>query len=168
MRMIGTVKEICQIFVLAVLTGLGANALSPHGIALVGQWDVNKGVVTAVAKNDVVSHDREITGVDEAYALYQTGSALFVDARDKTMYDEGHIKGAVDLSVYDYDLLFGEFIQAHPRMDQLIVTYCSGRECEDSHRLAQYLSEDGYTHVRVFIDGYPSWQAKGLPVESTD
>ena len=39
------------------------------------------------------------------------------------------------------------------------------RECEDSHILAYYLLGEGYTDVRVFIDGYPGWEAENLPVE---
>ena len=46
-----------------------------------------------------------------------------------------------------------------------MITYCSGRTCEDSHNLARLLSEVGFTDVRVFIDGFPGWEAEGYPVE---
>ncbi|GAB6094628.1 rhodanese-like domain-containing protein [Desulfatiferula olefinivorans] len=160
--------EIGLILLLAVLTGFGVNALSPRGIALVGQWDVDKGVVTAAAKNGPVVHDLEIRRVREAYDLFRSAGALFVDARDESVYREGHIRGAVSLFPYDYDRLFGDFTARYPDRDRLIVTYCSGRECEDSHMLAQYLIEDGYTRVRVFIDGYPAWVAEGFPIDVTD
>jgi len=45
------------------------------------------------------------------------------------------------------------------------VTYCSGRTCEDSHNLGRFLSEAGYTDVRIFIDGFSGWQAEGNPIE---
>ncbi|MBU1169895.1 MAG: rhodanese-like domain-containing protein [Proteobacteria bacterium] len=160
-----TLREISQILVLAILFALGVNAMSPRGIALMGQWDVSEGLVRAGAKNEVMTHDREITRVQDAYALFQTGSVLFVDARDETLYSEGHIKGAESLPVYDYDAHFENFIARHPRMDQTLITYCSGRECEDSHTLATYLTDDGYTKVVIFIDGYPAWQKEGFPVE---
>ena len=48
---------------------------------------------------------------------------------------------------------------------QPIVTYCSGRTCGDSHRLAQLLFEHGFENVSVFIDGFPGWEAEGFPIE---
>ena len=157
-------RDILFIIVLAVLTGLTVNVFSTRGIALVGDWDIDNGVVSAKAKNQPVSHDIEIKTVQEAYTIFRGKSAVFLDARDGALYAEGHIKGAVHLFVNDYPRLFGEFLQTWP-LDQPIVTYCSGRECEDSHTLARYLKEDGYTDVRVFIDGYPAWVKEGLPVE---
>ena len=47
-----------------------------------------------------------------------------------------------------------------------IVTYCSGRECEDSLELATSLIQMGYDRVNVYIDGYPVWQKKGYPVDT--
>lgn len=162
------VAEISLILLLATVTGFFVNALSPRGIALLGQWDVDKGVVTAAPKDGPVAHELEIHRVEEAYDLYRSGEALFVDARDESRYREGHIRGAVFLFPYDYDQLFEAFVTRYPDRDRLIVTYCSGRECEDSHTLARYLIEDGYTRVRVFIDGYPAWAAEGLPVDFVD
>lgn len=162
------VVEIGLILLLATVTGLCINAVSPRGIALMGQWDVDKGVVTAAPKNSPVVHELEIHRVEEAYDLYRSAGALFVDARDESRFREGHIRGAVSLFPYDYDQLFEGFVTRYPDRDRLIVTYCSGRECEDSHTLAQYLIEDGYTQVRVFIDGYPAWVAEGLPVDYVD
>jgi rhodanese-related sulfurtransferase len=75
---------------------------------------------------------------------------------------EGHIPGAVSLPVRSFDEGIADFWQRHAP-EQAIVTYCSGRTCEDSHRLAQRLREAGYGKVRVFIDGYSGWVAAGYP-----
>lgn len=167
MTMPTTLKEIFLILCIASVTALAVNAFSSRGISLIGQWDVEKGVVSAVSKHDVVDHEREITHVSEAHAIYLAGMALFVDSRDDDAYAQGHINGAAHLFVYEYDGLIEEFVARYPDRDRLIVTYCSGRECEDSHMLAQYLTQEGYTHVRVFIDGFPAWEKEGLPVEKT-
>ena len=50
-------------------------------------------------------------------------------------------------------------------LEQPIVTYCSGRTCEDSHQLAWLLIDVGFSEVRIFIDGFPGWQAEGYPIE---
>lgn len=165
MMMLTTLRDIALIVCAATLTALAVNALSPRGIALVGQWDVEKGVVSAVSKHDVVDYQREIKRVEDAFALYQAGESLFVDARDDDLFAQGHITGAAHLFVYDYDNVIDAFVERYPDKDRLIVTYCSGRECEDSHTLAQYLTEEGYRHVKVFIDGFPAWEKEGLPVE---
>lgn len=159
-------KDILCMIVLAAVTGLTVNALSPSGIALVGDWNPENGVISARAKNQPVSHDIEIPTVAEAYALFNDKNVLFVDARDVSQYDEGHIKGAVSLFVYEYGQRFPEFMAKVP-LDRPIVAYCSGRSCEDSHTLARYLKEDGYTDVRVFVDGFPAWAEEGHPVEKT-
>lgn len=161
-----TLMEMGVILCLALVTALFVNTLSPRGIALIGQWDVGRGVISAVSKNDAVVHQREIQSVADAFAIYRAGNALFVDARDDESYAEGHIKGAAHLFVYDYDMLIEAFIKAFPDRKRPLVTYCSGRECEDSHMLAQYLEEEGYSGVKVFIDGFPAWEKEGLPIET--
>lgn len=161
------VRDMVLIVGFSALVGLGVNALSPAGISLVGEWDVSKGVVSPNSKSQPVSRDIEIGTVAEAYALFKEKSVVFVDARDEAAFRQGHIEGAVHLFVYDYNTTFPSFMARFP-LNQPIVAYCSGRTCEDSHTLARYLKEDGYTDVRVFVDGYPAWEREGLPVEKTD
>lgn len=156
-----------QSFVLlgvSVILAFIINYFSPVGIALVGQWDTRAGVITAKAKNDVVSGKLEIEEVARAKQIFDSGNVLFVDARTRENYDDGHIPGAVSLPVAQFDEHIDAFLGQHD-IERSIVTYCSGRTCEDSHNLAQLLIDFGYIDVRVFIDGYPGWEAEGFPVE---
>lgn len=156
-----------QTFILlgvSVMLAFSVNHFSPAGIALVGQWDTTAGVITANAKNSVVSGKTEIEEVIQAKQIFDNGSVLFVDARTRDNYDAGHIPGAVSLPVGQFDALIDSFLDQHAN-EQPIVTYCSGRTCEDSHNLAQLLMDFGYSNVKVFIDGYPGWEAAGYPVE---
>jgi rhodanese-related sulfurtransferase len=148
----------------ALITAFTVNHFSPVGIALVGDWDTRNGVISARAKNDVVVHSREIDTVQAAHALYEQKGVVFVDARPAEMFMAGHIKGAVSLPVDEADRLMEAFVEAHDPNTH-IVTYCSGRECEDSHMLADKLTDYGFTHVQVFVDGFPAWKAEGYPVE---
>ena len=149
---------------LAVLTAFAVNAASSKGIALVGEWDTSQGVITAKAKDAPIFHELEIDDVLTAKEIYEAG-AVFVDARGSDDYAEGHIKGSVSLPTYQFEELRDDFINRFP-IDMTVVTYCSGRECDDSHVLAQYLLDEGYLEVKVFIDGYPGWEDAGYPVES--
>ncbi len=157
-------KELAILVGIAVIAAFTVNYLSPDGIALFGEWDTSQGVITANSKEDVVVHEREIKDITAGKKIFDSGTALFVDARAQELYEEGHIKGAVSLPVGQFDLFIDKFMEEYPT-DTAIVTYCSGRECNDSHRLAQYLFEMGYTRIKVLIDGYPGWEAEGYPIE---
>ncbi len=158
------IKESGIILGFSIAVAFTVNYFSPAGIAVVGQWDTAQGVVTARAKNDIVINDIEIKTVGLARTLYDTGGYIFVDARSAEDYREGHIKGAVSLPVGQFEDKLSAFLERYPP-DTSIVTYCSGRTCSDSHRLAELLMEMGYEKINVFIDGFPGWEAKGHPVE---
>lgn len=159
-----TAKQAGILFGVAVIIAFAVNYFSPGGIALVGQWDIIQGVITAKEKNDIVITDLEIGDVTLARKLYNSGKFVFVDARSRDDYEEGHIKGAVSLPVGEFDEKIEAFLEEYSP-EKAIVTYCSGRTCEDSHRLAQLLLAFGYTEINVFIDGFPGWEAEGYPIE---
>ena len=164
LRFMKTVKEIGIVLGLSLAAAFVVNYFSPAGIALVGQWDTAQGVVTAKAKNDIVIDGIEIGTVDQAKKLYDSGEYIFVDARSQEDYEEGHIKGALSLPVGQFEEKIATFLERHPP-EVSIVTYCSGRNCSDSHYLAEFLLEYGYEKVSVFIDGFPGWEAEGHPIE---
>jgi len=159
-----TLKEISIITGISVIVAFGFNYFSPNGIALVGQWDTSRGVVTALKKNDVVMDELEIGDISYAKALYDTGNVLFVDARSEEAYHDGHIKRAVSLPVGQYDEQIDTFLELYD-LDRPMITYCSGRTCEDSLQLARLLMERGYMNVSVMIDGFPGWEAEGYPID---
>ena len=159
-----TIKEIIILLGIAVALAMGVNALSPKGIPLVGQWDIAKGVITASPGGAAEGKHAEIESVARAREIFDTGTVLFVDARSQDDYENGHIPAAVSLPVGRFDERIESFLKRYPS-EQPIVTYCSGRTCEESHSLARFFSEAGYTDVRIFIDGFPGWQAEGNPIE---
>ena len=148
----------------AVVTALLVNHLSPRGIAWFGDWDAAQGVVTAKPKNDVVVHDREINDIRAVKAVFDKAAAVFVDARTAESFAEGHIKGAVSMPVAEMEQSLGGFMNRYPSQTH-IITYCSGRSCDDSHILAESLMELGYTHVQVFVGGFVEWEKEGYPIE---
>ena len=92
--------------------------------------------------------------------IHDDGKAQFVDARANDAFIEGHIKEAISLPVGKFDIMIEHFLNRY-LPEQPIVTYCSGRTCEDSHRLAQLLIEFGYEKVSIMIDGFPGWREYG-------
>ncbi len=157
-------RELIVLLSISLFAAFTLNFFSPKGIALLGDWNTSKGVISAKSKENIVVHELEIENVLAAKQIYDNGSAVFVDARAEEFFDKGHIKGAVSLPVGLYGAYIGKFKAAYP-LSVYIVTYCSGRECDDSHQLAQNLFTEGYTNISVFIDGLPGWQEAGYPVE---
>jgi rhodanese-related sulfurtransferase len=158
------IKELALLLSLSIITAFTVNFVSPKGIALFGEWDTSRGVITAKSKDDIVTHQIEIDDVQIAKQIYDSGISLFVDARSRDRYSAGHIKGAVSMPVDEINDIIDPFISTYPP-DTQIITYCSGRECDDSHFLAQFLKDLGYKNIRVFIDGYPGWTEKGYPID---
>jgi len=162
MALIKIIRELIILCSIAVVLAFIVNAVSPKGIALVGDWDKSKGVVNAKAKNDAVIHTREID-LMQARPLFEQG-VLFVDARTRDDYDKGHIKGAASLPVEEFWDRIADFQKTYADT-LLLITYCSGRECSDSHDLATNLEQVGYKNIKVYIDGFPAWDGAQLPVE---
>ena len=159
-----TIKEIVILVGVSVALAFLVNTLSPRGIALVGQWDTAIGVITANPTGTADGKPQEIDSVALAKDIFDKGDVLFVDARSSDNYEEGHIQGAISLPVGQFDERIESFFSRYSP-EQPIVTYCSGRTCEDSHHLAQFLSDAGFTDVRIFIDGFPGWESEGHPIE---
>ncbi|UCD32404.1 MAG: rhodanese-like domain-containing protein [Desulfobacterales bacterium] len=158
------IKEMIFLLGIAIISAFTANFFSPAGIALVGQWDESLDAITAAAKSDVFNGELEIKHVKIAKQIYDSNKAVFVDARSLEDFADGHIKGAESLPLDQFDNLIEVFKEKYPA-ETFIVTYCSGRTCNDSHRLEQLLFDNGYLNVSVFIDGYPGWKMEGYPIE---
>ncbi|MBW2000475.1 MAG: cation diffusion facilitator family transporter [Deltaproteobacteria bacterium] len=160
----GVVRGVFILFGLAVVIALIVNYFSAAGVPLFGEWDTLQGVVSPAYEDDALGPESLIDNVDLAKEIFYRGEVLFVDARPREVYEEGHIKGAVSLPVGQFDILIDEFMDQYPT-DTPVVIYCSGRRCKDSHLLAQYLLQVGYERIKVLIDGYPGWEEEGYPVE---
>ncbi|HEY6928666.1 MAG TPA: rhodanese-like domain-containing protein [Thermoanaerobaculia bacterium] len=111
----------------------------------------------------------EISG-DDVAALHQRGDVPFLDARRTSVYRDGHISGARPFSVWESDIddkVKAFFDEGHDPSG-VIVVYCSGGDCEDSHTLGQKLYMAGFDDVLVYKDGFPDWEKRGLPVTKGD
>jgi len=157
-------KEILILLGVSIATALVVNDLSPKGIAAFGNWDTAVGVVSARPKGYQDALFEEISDVESAKAIYDKGEAVFIDARSEASFLKGHIAGAVSLPVGQLSEKIQMLLNTYEPSTPMI-TYCSGRTCDESHKLAQLLATVGYLNVRIFIDGYPAWEESGYPSE---
>lgn len=127
------------------------------------------------ARKDV--SDRRIDVITLAQALdYHARSersdpeVLFLDARRSVIYDEGHIRGAVNLRPNDIDLRVG----TDPWLEkkEALIVYGEDPSSAVARAMAKRLIEAGYNtmlrrRVKFYAGGYEEWLATGLPIEVT-
>lgn len=107
-----------------------------------------------------------LISLEQAYALFLKGDAIFIDTREEFEYDEGHIAGAVNLPFEFWDD-YWEFVEPVLDPEKEIVAYCGGYDCELSVFAARELISLGYEKSYIFFGGWPQWVEAGLPVEET-
>ncbi len=99
----------------------------------------------------------------EAKALFDSGQAVFVDARHAFDFRIGHIKSAVNIPLNDFDAQ-SRTIASLPT-DKTIVVYCDGSECNSSIELAAKLYEKGFGGIKIFFGGWQEWTASKYPTQ---
>lgn len=109
--------------------------------------------------------DKAELSTDDLRQVLKDGSAVVFDSRPHLEYAVSHIPGAqnvaakpgVPTSVYVSDVAeIGRLVQdkATP-----LVLYCNGPFCGKSQRLGEELLEAGYSNVRRYQLGAPTWRA---------
>jgi rhodanese-related sulfurtransferase len=102
---------------------------------------------------------------DELRQILKDGSATVFDARPHLEFSISHIPGAlnvaakpgVPMSVYVSDVAEIDRLVADKTAP--LVLYCNGPFCGKSKRLGEELLEAGYTNVRRYQLGAPTWRA---------
>lgn len=113
-----------------------------------------------------VNQEYNIENIDiEIFRFYREKEGnIVLDARPDSDFRSGHIPGARSFSINNFETLFrerGELL----KLGKTIIVYCSGPTCEDSHRLAQKLSEKGITDIFIFTGGMEEWVGAGFETE---
>lgn len=97
---------------------------------------------------------------------YAQELVVFVDARDDTHYQEGHIPGAHQFDHYHAAQYFAAILPVCQAAEQVVV-YCTGGNCEDSEFAAIFLRDAGIPGEKLLVygGGMTEWTANGLPIE---
>jgi len=143
-------------FIAAILS-LVVNQVRSDSIPLLGDWSQEARIELKFGKNILIP-------LDEARDKFSAGGAFFVDARPPALYQEGHIQGALNVPLAEFDQKMERVLTELPE-ESLIVTYCDGEDCDLSALLALKLKEIGYENVRVLHNGWSVWKSHQLPVQ---
>jgi rhodanese-related sulfurtransferase len=142
---------------LGFILGAGFNALRANGLPWFQTWTP----VDAAGQN---IRDLQVLSIEEAWALYQGGMALFLDARDHLTFQEGHIAGALNVPPQEVDAYVDE-LRALTASGMEVISYCDGADCPLGPELAMALRSRGIPSVKILVDGWSAWLKAGHPVE---
>jgi rhodanese-related sulfurtransferase len=163
-RQPSAVRQAAGIVAAGTFIALIANAVSPQGIPLVG--DFSKGAALAnMSEAELAQLPSEIDteGVAATIAAADSLGAIVIDARLPDDYEAGHIPGALNLPADTFDEAYPALADTLKSARQIIV-YCDGGDCELSHNLANLLKEHGHEGIRLFAAGLDGWLGEGRPV----
>ena len=145
------------IVLLAAAIGLTVNLWRPEGIPVVADWSEE-------AQLRLKSGERLGIFLEDAEQVFFLQKAVFLDARPRDLYEIGRIEGSLSLPTENFEEHFEEVLSGIS-LDALLITYCDGEGCGQSHELALALRGKGYHNVKVLISGWEGWQEEHLPVE---
>jgi len=141
-------------------------AAAAFGLAVNGGHiaDYFRGEYRLAFAEGAAAEDPVLINFPEAADLFESGQAVFIDARTPEEFDDGRIAGAMNVPLFDpgSDMIWESL--GLPR-EALIVAYCSGDLCQDSLILGRRLIRRGWPNIRVYVGGWEEWSAAGLPVE---
>jgi rhodanese-related sulfurtransferase len=149
--------QIPVLVILSVLIAFAVNSGRSDGIPLIGDWSEKARFSDNNGNNLVIdlSHAKE---------LFDQGRVIFVDARSEAQFNDGHIRGALNLPWQGVEHYF---VDVAERLEgpKTIITYCDGETCELSHELALFLKEMGFGDIRILVNGWTVWHGAGFPVD---
>ncbi|MDD2710613.1 MAG: rhodanese-like domain-containing protein [Verrucomicrobiae bacterium] len=122
---------------------------------------MQSGATTLIGKKTV-----RWINVDEARLLMGRQDVVFLDARDRQPFADGHVPGALNLPRHGYQEVLPDVFQqlVRPEVRQIVV-YCKGGTCGDSEAIASLLDEMDFPDVRVIKGGWEEWHRQGGQLE---
>lgn len=96
---------------------------------------------------------------EEAFKLYKSNAATFIDVRSYQSFTTGHIKGALSIPGSQLITRFGEVTPG-----KIVITYCACEHEESAGKAVLNLNAHGVKNAAALKGGYIEWRAAGHPV----
>jgi len=181
--------EALLVAVIGAAVSFAANALSPRGLALTRDFfgpatrpgtnivhgtNAPAGAGTnslALLAARLESKGVRLANSNQVVALFrdprfEQSLVVFVDSREDSHYQEGHIPGAYQLDYYRPENYLPTVLPICQIAEEIVI-YCNGGDCEDSEFTANLLLSAGIPKEKllVYAGGMTEWTTNGLPVE---
>jgi rhodanese-related sulfurtransferase len=148
-------KNIWQMLIIVIVSGI---------CGLAGNFIAQKPLplFKALAKPDPVAGAVSFAEADADFVrqLSADPGTVLVDARVPELFSQGHIPGAISLPLSRFDDFIAK-LRKRLRGARLIIVYCSGWSCNDSHDLALRLWGKGFKDLFLYRGGMEDWLEKG-------
>lgn len=100
---------------------------------------------------------------DELKERIDRGGVTLLEALPEMYWQKEHLPGALLFPLDDID---GQATELLPDRAAEIIVYCSNAQCQNSHTVAERLTQLGYSNVIRYTEGKQDWVDAGLPVET--
>jgi rhodanese-related sulfurtransferase len=171
-------KEILIIVFISTFLGFTLNFLSPRKITLTGEYGDRFAIDSTKTKSSIAFRERGKLNKAGFYQPVNIPSEVakqmfdenikFIDGREAKEFQEGHIKGAVNIDYKEFKIKTPEekleILKDFPK-ENMYVSYCSSDSCEISIDNAYEMAKVGYNDVKIYLGGFKEWQKLGYPVE---
>jgi rhodanese-related sulfurtransferase len=101
--------------------------------------------------------------VSEARQMAEKGEAIIIDVRQQLYYEEGHIPGALLMSLDNLEELVRSG-RAPVATSDMLILYCDCPEEESSLMAASILEHYGFSRIYVMRGGWQAWKDSGFPI----
>ena len=145
-----------------LLEGLRKAGVPEGAVTEVAEIDPKDLVTWAGGVYDVDGAEKIGLAMAMAKALHQRG-VTFIDARGAGPYSRGFIPGAINL--YAGQTFTKEKLAELITLDEEVVFYCGGEDCQLAPNACAQALVWGYTKVYYFAGGFPKWKYSGNEVE---
>lgn len=135
---------------LSLFFGIVLNLSNPHGIRLIPQF------LTAEAVSSVTP----LLAIEK----YKEGKTLFVDAMPSNFFKQQHIKGAVNLPLVLFDVMYMLELSEVDKDKEIIVYGRTISRLYDED-VARKLILLGHKNTKILQGGLSKWKRNGYPVE---
>jgi CRP-like cAMP-binding protein len=134
----------------SMLFAIVFNQANPNGIPLIPKLPSKESVQTI--------------SLSEAQQELQKGEAIFVDAIPANFYDKGHIKGAVNMPLPLFDIVYMMTFGDEDKARKIVVYGKTVSRLYDLE-VANKLVLRGYKNTRILDGKLSDWKKKGYQVE---
>ena len=140
--------------------GTAVNILRPPATRLpwVGDWEHH--IETKAFRAGI-----PVTFLPGARTRVDDPATVIFDARNRELYEAGHLPRALSLPVEETDQRLGSYA-AQLTLQTDVLVYCGGADCSDALELAEKLRDLSFSRVTLYPGGYAEWTEYGGAVHA--
>jgi rhodanese-related sulfurtransferase len=137
------------------------------GVSLILMYVFNQSNPNGIPLFPKLPDKKSISVIPPAAAVEEMkkGEAIMIDAGPANFYEEKHIKGAINMPLALFDIVYMMTFSGEEEKEKKIIVYGGTISKPYDYELAGILINRGHKDVRILEGGLPAWEKKGYPLE---